>query len=192
MKRFLHASPGYRFGVGSPNLPNLPRWHGVLPKRFPTGVDVTSPWYGNQIALSIPTRWFTFVSSGYYGADLRFFFAGVTLSCYNQAGGLTALADGFSVDRSSTVIFATNSARNAVTAPQRPVCGYGGFFQLGFPISRCFNADPKGRNAGWQIYFEYGLDAGVANDFKLAKGISLTVGGGRSRTRSRGSRCSTS
>jgi hypothetical protein len=145
---------------------------------FPRGVDVTSPGYGNQLAVSIPTRWFTFVSSGYYGADLRFFFGGVTLSNYNQPGGLTTLADGFSVDRSSTVVFGTNAAGNAVTAPQRPVRGYGGFFQLGFPISRWFNADPRGRNAGWQAYLAYGLDAAVANDFKLAKGINATSGAG--------------
>jgi hypothetical protein len=145
---------------------------------FPRGVDVTSPGYGNQLAVSIPTRWFTFVSSGYYGADLRFFFAGVTLSNYNQPGGLIALANGFSVDRSSTIVFGTNAAGNAVTAPQRPVRGYGGFFQLGFPISRWFNADPKGRNAGWQAYLGYGLDAAVANDFKLAKDINATSGAG--------------
>jgi len=145
---------------------------------FPRGVDVTSPGYGNQVAISIPTRWFTVVSSAYFGADLRFFFAGETLSNYNQAGGLTALANGFSVDRASTVVFGTNSAGQAVVAPERPVRGYGGFFQVGMPISRWFNADPKGRNAGWQAYLEYGLDAAMANDFRLAKDINATSGGG--------------
>jgi hypothetical protein len=145
---------------------------------FRRGVDVTSPGYGNQLAVSIPTRWFTFVTSGYYGADLRFFFGGETLSNYNQAGGLFTTASGFSVDRASTVVFGTNAAGQAVTAPQRPVRGYGGFFQFGFPISRWFNADPKGRNAGWQAYLEYGLDAAVANDFKIAKDINATSGGG--------------
>ena len=145
---------------------------------FPRGVDVSTPGYGNQLAISIPTRWFTAVASGYYGADLRFFFAGETLSNYNQAGGLKNITDGFSVDRASTVLFAVNGADNAVVAPQYPVRGYGGFVQLGFPISRWFNADPKGRNAGWQAYLEYGIDAAVANDFKLAKGINATTGGG--------------
>ena len=145
---------------------------------FPRGVDNTSNGYGNQLALSLPTRWFTLVASGYEGADLRFFFGGETLSNYNQAGGLTATADGFSVDRSSTVVFGTNAAGNAVVAPQRSVRGYGGFVQAGFPISRWFHADPKGRNAGWQAYVEYGIDAANANDFKLAKGINATTGGG--------------
>src|ERR1017187_4179122 len=145
---------------------------------FPKGVDNTSNGYGNQLALSLPTRWFTLVASGYEGADLRFFFGGETLSNYNQAGGLTATADGFSVDRSSTVVFGTNAYANAVVAPQRSVRGYGGFVQAGFPISRWFHADPKGRNAGWQAYVEYGIDAPNANDFKLAKGINATTGGG--------------
>lgn len=145
---------------------------------FPRGVDVATPGYGNQLAISIPTRWATLVASGYYGGDLRFFFGGVTLSNYNQAGGLSNVTDGFSVDRASTVLFATNGSGNAVVAPQFPVRGYGGFVQVGLPISRWFNADPKGRNAGWQAYLEYGIDAAVANDFKLAKGINATTGGG--------------
>jgi hypothetical protein len=145
---------------------------------FPRGYDNTSNGYGNQLAVSLPTRWLTFVASGYMGADLRFFFGGVTLSNYNQAGGLTATADGVSVDRSSTVVFGTNAAGQAVAAPQRAVRGYGGFVQVGLPISRWFNANPKGRNAGWQAYFQYGIDAANANDFRLAKGVSATTGAG--------------
>jgi Skp family chaperone for outer membrane proteins len=145
---------------------------------FPRGYDATSNGYGNQLAVSLPTRWFTVVASGYQGADLRFFFGGETLSNYNQAGGLIATADGFSVDRSSTVIFGTNAAGQAVAAPQLPVRGYGGFVQVGLPLSRWFKADPKGRNAGWQAYFEYGIDAANANDFRLAKGVSATEGAG--------------
>src|SRR5271167_3030051 len=59
---------------------------------FPRGVDISSPGYGNQIAVSLPTRWATLVASGYIGADLRFFFGGETLSYYNQSAGLTAKA----------------------------------------------------------------------------------------------------
>src|ERR1035437_2606525 len=123
---------------------------------FPRGVDNSSHGYGNQIAISLPTRWATVVASGYMGADLRFFFGGETLSNYNQAAGLTETASGFSVDRSSTVVFGLNAAGHPVVAPQKSVRGYGGFVQAGFPISRWFNADPKGRNAGWQGDIEYG------------------------------------
>ena len=141
------------------------------------GVDATSHGYGNQVAVSLPTRWATVVASAYMGADLRFFFGGETLSNYNQTGGLTGTANGFSVDRSSTVVFGTNAAGQAVVAPQDAVRGYGGFIQAGFPISRWFNADPKGRNAGWQATVQYGIDAANAHDFKIAKDIGAAGGG---------------
>ncbi len=144
---------------------------------FSRGVDVTSPGYGNQVAVSLPTRWATVVASGYIGADLRYFFGGETLSNYNQAGGLINTASGFSVDRASTVVFGTNSAGHAVAAPQRAVRGYGGFIQLGLPLSRWFNAEPKGRNAGWQAYVEWGLDAANGNDFRIAKDIGASGAG---------------
>ncbi len=143
---------------------------------FPNGVDLNSNGYGNQIAVSLPTRWATVVASGYMGADLRFMFGGQTLSYYNQAAGLTNVADGFGVDYNAAV-FGTNAAGHAVVAPQLPVRGYGGFVQAGFPLSRWFNADPKGRNAGWQAYFEYGIDADNANDFYHAKDIGADGGG---------------
>jgi hypothetical protein len=40
----------------------------------------------------------------------------------------------------------------------------GGFVQLGFPLSRIFDADPKGRNAGWTAYLYYGGDQVLARD----------------------------
>jgi hypothetical protein len=45
-----------------------------------------------------------------------------------------------------------------VVAPQRPIRAFGGFVQLGLPLSRWFNADPKGHNAGWQLHFTVGKD----------------------------------
>ncbi len=145
---------------------------------FPRGVDAHSNGYGNQIAVSLPTRWATVVASAYMGADMRFFFANQLLSNYNYSAGLTNKANGLSVDGSSTVVFGTDAAGNAVVAPQYSVRGYGGFIQAGFPLSRWFNANPKGRNSGWQAYYEYGIDAANANDFRIAKGISAEAGGG--------------
>ena len=143
---------------------------------FPDGADITSTGYGNQVAISLPTRWITVVASAYKGADLRFFFAGQLNSYYNQAAGLTNVTDAFSVDNNAG-LFGVNSAGVAVTAPQLPVRGYGGFIQLGLPLSRWFNADPKGRNAGWQAYAEWGLDATQANDFRIAKAIGANGAG---------------
>ena len=94
---------------------------------------------------------------------------------YSQGAGLTGTASGFSSDYNAV----TFGLRNGVptVAPQEPIRGYGGFVQLGLPLSRWFNADPKGRNAGWQAYFEYGLDAVNAHDFYLAKDIGATGSG---------------
>ncbi len=142
---------------------------------FPNGVDLNSNGYGNQFAISLPTRWATFVASAYSGADLRFFFGGQTLSYYNQAAGLADAADGYSVDY-NPVVFGKRDGI-ATVAPQLPVRGYGGFLQAGFPISRWFNADPKGRNAGWQAYFAYGIDAVNAQDFYHDKSIGADGGG---------------
>jgi hypothetical protein len=166
------------------NVPNAPAplASGFYKEAFPRGVDNNSNGYGNQVAVSLPTRWATVVASAYMGADLRFFFGGQLLSNYNQPAGLTNKANGLSVDGSSTVVFGTNAAGQAVIAPQKAVRGYGGFVQAGFPLSRWFNADPKGRNAGWQAYYEYGLDAAFANDFRFAKGISAEAGGGPIRS----------
>jgi hypothetical protein len=51
-----------------------------------------------------------------------------------------------------------------VVAPQRPIRSFGGFIQLGLPISRWFNADPHGHNAGWQLQFTVGKDQVVDRD----------------------------
>lgn len=144
---------------------------------FPRGVDVTTPGYGNQVAVSLPTRWLTVVASGYIGADMRFFFGDQLNSVYTYSGGLTGLATAPSVDGASTITFGTNGASQQVVAPQKPVRDYGGFVQFGFPISRWFNADPKGRNAGWQGYLEYGLDASNGADFDKLKNIGAAGAG---------------
>jgi hypothetical protein len=56
--------------------------------------------------------------------------------------------------------------RNGVptVAPQRPARGQGGFIQFGFQLSRIFDTDPKGRNAGWSAYVYYGFDQATARD----------------------------
>ncbi|OLE64760.1 MAG: hypothetical protein AUG74_12900 [Bacteroidetes bacterium 13_1_20CM_4_60_6] len=105
----------------------------------------------------------TVVSKYYNGSDLRFFFAGQLLSNFNDIFGLTGTGTATSIDGASTVVFGLLNGVPAV-APQRPVRGQGGFIQLGFPLSRIFGADPKGRNAGWTGYLYYGDDQATARD----------------------------
>ena len=52
----------------------------------------------------------------------------------------------------------TCASWKVVVAPQRPIRAFGGFINLGLPLSRWFNADPKGHNAGWQLFFDIGKD----------------------------------
>ncbi len=146
---------------------------------FPLGANDRSEGYGGQVAVQLPTRWATIVASAYRGGDLRFPFGGQTLSYFSDAGGLTNVVTAPTIDRSGTgtIAFGTNAAGQIVVAPQRAIRAYGGFLQVGLPLSRWFNADPKGRNAGWNFYYTHGLDQVVHNDFAKAKDIGADGAG---------------
>ena len=130
---------------------------------FPSGAEVGSSSNGFSVEMQLPTRFVTVVSKYYDGSDLRFFFAGQLLSNFNDTARLTDTANAASIDGASTVVFGLLNGL-PVVAPQRPVRGQGGFIQFGFPLSRIFNADPKGRNAGWTAYLYYGDDQATARD----------------------------
>jgi hypothetical protein len=144
---------------------------------FPNGFNVSSKMYGNQIGLQLPTRWFTLVASAYFGGDLRFFFGGQVNTFFTDVGGLNnpvtfTPVDGV-VNASGTPQLACNvaltaggtcPAGNVVIAPERPTRAFGGFINVGLPLSRWFNANPKGHNAGWSLYFDMGKDQVVHKD----------------------------
>jgi hypothetical protein len=130
---------------------------------FPNGADVSSTSNGYSAEFQLPTRFLTVMSKYYSGSDLRFFLAGQLLSNFNDTAGLTGTATATSIDGASTVVFGLLNGV-PVVAPQRPVRGQGGFFQIGFPLSRIFDADPAGRNAGWSAYLYYGDDQATARD----------------------------
>jgi hypothetical protein len=130
---------------------------------FPVGAEVSSDSNAYSIELQLPTRFVTLSGKYYSGSDLRFFLGGQLLSNFNDTSGLTSMASALSIDGASTVVFGLLNGVPSI-APQRPVRGQGGFVQLGFPISRLANADPKGRNAGWTAYLYYGFDEALARD----------------------------
>ena len=130
---------------------------------FPSGADVSSNSNGYSAEFQLPTRFVTVVGKYYNGSDLRFFLAGQLLSNFNDTAGLTSTATATSIDGASTVVFGLLNG-TPVIAPQRPVRGQGGFVQVGFPLSRIFNADPAGSNAGWSAYLYYGGDQATARD----------------------------
>ena len=130
---------------------------------FPSGAEVSSNSNGYSAEFQLPTRFVTVVGKYYNGSDLRFFLAGQLLSNFNDTAGMTDTATTTSIDGASSVVFGLLDGVPAV-APQRPVRAQGGFIQFGFPLSRIFNADPKGRNAGWTAYLYYGGDQATARD----------------------------
>lgn len=143
--------------VAKANVPN------AFLSAFPNGAEVESERYGYTGEFQLPTRWFTLIGKYYQGADLRAYFGGQLFSTFNDTNGLTGTATGTSLDGSSSVVFGFNGT-TPVVAAQKPVRGRGGFINLGLPLSRWFDADPKGRNAGWTAYVHYGFDEAYARD----------------------------
>jgi hypothetical protein len=117
----------------------------------------------------LPTSYFTLLAKFYNGEDLRSYFAGQLYSNYNDTFGLTGVTTAASIDGSSTVAFGLRNG-NPVVAAQRPVRTAGGFLDLGFPLSRIFHANPRGRNAGWSLYLHQGIDDAFARDARRIAG----------------------
>ena len=130
---------------------------------FPGGADASSNSDGYTAELQVPTRFVTLAGKYYAGSDLRFSLGGQLLSTFNDTAGLTSTVSAPSIDGASTVVFGLLNGVPTV-AQQRPVRAQGGFLQLGFPLSRLFNANPKGRNAGWTAYLYYGFDEALQRD----------------------------
>jgi len=140
---------------------------------FSTGARAGSKQDGWDAEWQLPTRWFTLTGKVYSGSDLRWFFGGQLNSFFNDTGGLTDTAAAASEDGSSTVYFGTNANGRQMVAPERPIRAAGGFAQLGLPLSRLFNANPAGRNAGWSLYALYGVDQAKTHDINRVAGSAL-------------------
>ena len=132
---------------------------------------LSSQMYGGQVAVQLPTHWFTATASAYRGADLRVLGGGqintfTTLAC--PAGtstiALSTLDGGPEIVAGGAPNLCETEGGAFSTAPEKPIRAFGGFAQVGFPLSRLFNADPKGHNAGWQLYFNVGKDQVVRRD----------------------------
>jgi len=140
---------------------------------FPTGAQLSTDRNGWTAELSLPTRFVTVTTKYYNGSDLRFYFAGQILSEFNDVAGLTGNTNAQTIDGSSTLVFG-NLNGVPTLAPQRAPRSQGGFVNLGFPLSRIFNADAAGRSAGWTMYLHYGFDEVLARDVRR-------LGGGRQK-----------
>jgi hypothetical protein len=140
---------------------------------LPRGYTATSKMWGDQLALQLPTRWLTLVASAYKGGDMRFMFGGQANSFNTDLGGLNSSIKFETMDGLGNAAVACSvtpdpvtgcPVGNVVVAPERPIRSFGGFVNLGLPLSRWFNADPKGHNAGWQLFLHAGKDQMVHRD----------------------------
>ena len=95
------------------------------------------------------------------------------LCASGNTGGVCPTA--FNVDASATtgalgVPFGFNTATGTwQVIPEKPVRAVGGVTQIAFPLSRIFNANPAGRNAGWTIAFTAGVDEAKGRDIRIAQ-----------------------
>jgi len=171
---------------------------------FPNGFQASSPMWGGQIVAQLPTRWFTLVASAYKGGDLRFYLGGQINTFATDTGGLNGLQGPFPtldggplaaagdavLGCSGTFTASGPTDSHGITpgtcggtvevAPQRAIRSFGGFVQLGLPLSRWFNADPKGHNAGWQLQLLVGKDQMVDRDLNNPGYVGAYNGGGTS------------
>ncbi|MFB3814881.1 MAG: hypothetical protein ACE14L_12310 [Terriglobales bacterium] len=155
---------------------------------FPRGAVAGGNRWGATAEVQLPTRYLTFLAKYYKGQDLRYYFAGQIYTLFNDLTNIFGPSPGVarpaswnvaSVDGSSTVAFGClgapcSAGGTPVIADQLAGRSQGGFVELGIPLSRIFNAEPTGRNAGWTMNLHYGIDTVAARDVRR-----LAPGGGR-------------
>lgn len=161
--------------------------------QYPKGFTASSNMFGNQLAVQLPTRWFTVVASGYRGADMRFMLAGQLNTFFTDTTGLynvqavqtvdnvNLASGGMMVGCSKAIAPGSTCTASGGTwqiARQRPIGAFGGFINLGLPLSRWAHADPKGHNAGWQLYLNAGKDQVVHHDLARANGFGCASADG--------------
>ena len=165
---------------------------GSLAAAFPHGAEPSSERWGGDAEIQLPTRYATLVAAYHMGSDLKYYFGGQVFGVVNDnriglqnapgtigTGGVfmcnmnpTNCPNAFNIDAEApNAAFGWNPVLDRwQIVPQRPIRAVGGFAQLSFPLSRIFNANPAGRNAGWTIALAYGTDQAKARDVRLAAG----------------------
>jgi hypothetical protein len=163
-----------------------------LLQQYPSGFTNSSNLFGDQFAVQLPTRWVTLVASAWRGGDMRFMLGGQLNTYFTDTSGLYDVQTVQTVDNVNVATGAqmigctvaitagscTASHGSWEIARQRPIGAFGGFLNLGLPLSRWFNANPKGHNAGWQLYLHAGKDQVAHNDIKHALGFGCASADG--------------
>jgi hypothetical protein len=152
---------------------------------FPHGTQVGDPQNIWTAEVQLPTPWVTFDAKYYRGDNMRFFFGGQLNDVYNNLNGMFEVGNGISFSGRAILAGCTGGSLdpNSGTAAYLyktiydcpgtsavqmanlvPSAGSGGFAEASFPLSRIFNANPEGHNAGWILHLQYGTDRAKYSD----------------------------
>jgi hypothetical protein len=205
----LNNCPAQVGGVGPGRTPAQIAAATALVTAFPQGATLSSQRWGADIGVQLPTRWMTLMARYYTGADLKWYFAGQIFGEFSDnrgfalfslpAGGALCGVNGtgcpaaFDIDGSApNAVFGFTAAGSPAIMPQHPIRAKGGQAQISFPLSRIFNANPAGRNAGWVWAIAGGTDQAVARDvrasassgagFNALNGLVTNSNGNRNRS----------
>ncbi len=178
---------GLTVGVPCSSIASFAATTPTLLSQFPKGAQNASQRWGADVGIQLPTRFFTLMARYYTGSDLKWYFAGQIFGEFNDTRGLgltngiggaaCAITGGscpqvFDMDASAPNTFFGWNGTTWVVVPQRPIRAVGGQAQISFPLSRIFNANPAGRNAGWVVAFTAGTDQAKARDVRAAFGAN--------------------
>ena len=149
-----------------------------LEAAFPNGFQASSKMWGGQIVAQLPTRWFTLVASAYKGGDLRFYFGGQINSYFTDAAGLTAIVGPYGTSDGGPLAAAGGAALGCTATLNSDGSCPSGSAVIAPQLSRWFNADPHGHNAGWQLQFTVGKDQVVDRDLNNPSSSFCGLGAG--------------
>jgi hypothetical protein len=151
---------------------NCPEASGIctLEQLFPVGAQAGNAQNIYTGELQLPTPWVTFVAKFYRGDDMRFFFGSQLNDVFSTLNGLFEVGNGVSESGRAILFGCAGGAAGALpdtavcpgtavlSSKLQPVGGSGGFAEMSFPLSRIFNANPEGPNAGWVLHLQWGTD----------------------------------
>jgi len=145
---------------------------------FPKGSQTGDQQNIYSLEAQVPTPWVTLVAKYYRGNNMRFFFGGQLNDVWSNLNGLGEVGNGVSYSGRTILFGCTGGVPDETLAATfdcpdtspvqssllQPFGGGGGFIELDFPLSRIFNANPEGHNAGWLLHAQWGTDRAKYTD----------------------------
>lgn len=180
---------GFSTAASILNAPNCPEASGIcnLEQFYPVGTHVGDQQNIYSFELQLPTPWVTMDTKFYRGDNMRFFFGGQLNDLWSNLNGLFEVGSGVSYSGRAILFGCAGGTTagepaetiNCQSTPVQssllqPVGGSGGFFELNFPLSRIFHANPEGPNSGWVLHAMYGTDRANYSDAQHGNHLGRT------------------